>query len=77
MQVVAFAKGAEDNYQSVSLVVNQPTSVQIKMSGYVAFGSLLVPTTALLTLILVIVAIVLLVVVELFLRRRRQRANQT
>ena len=76
MQVVAFAKGAEDNYQALSLVVNQPTSVQIQMSGYVAFGSLLVPTTALLTLILVIVAIVLLVVVELFLRRRRQKASE-
>lgn len=71
LQIVAFAKGAESSYQAVSLTVNQPTSVQIKMGGYVALGSLLIPTTALFTFILIIIAIVLLVVVEIFLRRRR------
>jgi uncharacterized membrane protein len=71
MQIVAFAKGAESSYQAVSLSVNQPTSVQIKMGGFVALGSLLIPTAGLFTLILVIVAVVLLVAVELFLRRRR------
>jgi hypothetical protein len=71
MQIVAFATGAESSYQALSLTVDQPTSVQIKMGGYVALGSLLIPTAGLFTLILVIVAIVLLVVVEMFLRRRR------
>ena len=71
LQIVAFAKGAENSYQAVSMTVNQPTTVQIKMSGYVAFGSFLIPTNALFTLILVIVAVVLLVVVEIFLMRRR------
>jgi hypothetical protein len=72
LQIVAFAKGAESSYQAVSLTVDQPTSVQIKMSGYVTLGSLLIPTTALLTLILIVVAIILLVIVEIFLRRRRR-----
>ena len=45
LQIVAFAKGAESSYQAVSLTVDQPTSVQIKMSGYVALGSLLIPTS--------------------------------
>jgi hypothetical protein len=71
MQIVAFAKGAESSYQAVSLTVDQPTSVQIKMGGYVALGTILIPTAWLFTLILIIVAIVLLVVVEMFLRRRR------
>ena len=58
LQVVAFAKGAENSYQAVSLTVNQPTSVQIKMSGYVTLGSLLIPTSALLTLILIVIAVI-------------------
>jgi hypothetical protein len=77
LQIVAFAKGAEDSYQAVSMNVNQPTSVQIQMSNYVAFGSLLIPTTALFTLIAVIVAVVLLVVVELFLMRRRRHTTES
>jgi len=75
LQIVAFAKGAESSYQAVSLTVNQPTSVQIKMSGYVALGSLLIPTSALLTLILIVIAVFVLVVVEMFMRRRRRHAE--
>ena len=75
LQVVAFAKGAENSYQAVSLTVNQPTSVEIKMSGYVALGSLLIPTSALLTLILIIVAVIVVALVEMFLRRRRRAAK--
>ncbi len=75
LQIIAFAKGAQSSYQSISLTANQPTSVQIKMGGYVALGGLLIPTTALITLIFIIVAIVLVIVVEMFLRQRR-RANQ-
>ncbi len=76
LQIIAFAKGAQSSYQTLSLTANQPTSVQIKMGGYVALGGLLIPTTALITLIFIVVAIVLLIVVEMFLRQRR-RANQT
>jgi len=76
IQIVAFAEGAESTYQALSLTVEQPTFVQIKMTGYVTFGSLLVPTTALMTLILIIVAIVLLVIIEMFLRRRRRTAGE-
>jgi len=76
MQIVAFPKGAESSYQALSLTVDQPASVQIKMDGYVTLGGLLVTTTALMTLILVIVAIVLLVVVEMFLRLRRRTASE-
>lgn len=75
MQVIAFAKGTSSSYQALALTVDQPTSVQIRMGGYVAFGSLLVPTSALFTLIMTIVLIVVLVCVELFLRRRRNHTS--
>lgn len=76
LQIVAFAPGAKNNYQAVSLLVDRPTTVQIKMAGYIALGSLLIPTSALLTLIIVIVAVILLVIVEIY-RRRKHRAATT
>ena len=47
MQIVAFAPGAQNNYQAITLTVNQPTSVQIKIDRYVALGSLLIPVSSL------------------------------
>jgi hypothetical protein len=76
LQIVAFAPGAESNYQAVTLTVDRPTSVQIKMDGYIVFGPFLVQTSALLTIIIVLVAIILLVIVEVY-RRRRHHAGGT
>jgi hypothetical protein len=76
LQIVAFAPGAESNYQAVALTVDRPTSVQIKMDGYIVFGPFLVQTSALLTIIIILVAIILLVAVEVY-RRRRHRAVGT
>jgi hypothetical protein len=76
LQILAFAPGAESNYQAVALTVDRPTSVQIKMDGYIVFGPFLIPTSAVLTLIVVLVAIILLVAVEVY-RRRRHRAGGT
>lgn len=76
LQIVAYAHGAENSYQAVALTVDQPTSVQIKMDGFIAFGSFLMPTSALLTIIIILVAIVLLLTVEIY-RRRKHRATET
>jgi hypothetical protein len=76
LQIVAFAPGAESNYQALALTVDRPTSVQIKMDGYIVFGPFLIQTSAVLTLIIVLVAVILLVAVEVY-RRRRHRADGT
>ena len=76
LQIVAFAPGAESNYQAVALTVDRPTSVQIKMDGYIVLGPFLIQTSALLTIIIVLAAIILLVTVEVY-RRRRHRAGGT
>jgi hypothetical protein len=76
LQIIAFAPGAESNYQAVALTVDRPTFVQIKMDGYIVLGPFLIQTSALLTLIIVIVAVILLVTVEIY-RRRRHRAAKT
>jgi len=75
LQIVAFAQGAENSYQAVALTVDQPTSVQIKMDGFIAFGSFLMPTSALLTVIIILVAVILLVTVEIYWRRRHRASG--
>ena len=45
MQVVAFAPGAQNSYQAITVNVNQPTSVQVKIDKFVALGSLLIQST--------------------------------
>jgi len=75
LQIVAFAPGEESNYQAVSLTVDKPTSVMIKMDGYIALGSLLIPTSALLALIIILVAVILLVIFEIYWRRRHRASG--
>ncbi len=77
IQIIAQASGAQDAYQATTLTVNQPTSVQIKIDKYVALGSLLVPTSLLISMLIVLVAIILFVIVEVIRRTRAKRAVAT
>jgi hypothetical protein len=70
MQIVAFAQGAQNSYQAVTLTVDNPTSVQIKMDRYIALGSLMIPVSSLITLIIILVAIVLFATVEIYRRKK-------
>ncbi len=65
MQIVAFPSGAQNNYQAMTLTINQPTSVQIKIDRYVALGSLLIPVSSLFAILVIIIAIIILVIVEI------------
>ncbi len=73
MQIVAFAPGAQKDYQAVTLTVDQPTSVQMKIDKFVTLGSLILPVSLLIAIITIVVAIVLFVVLELFWRRISKR----
>jgi hypothetical protein len=77
MQIIAQASGVQDAYQSVTLTVNQPTVVQISMAKYVAFGSILIQTSLLITILIIVVAVVLLLLVEVFRRRRIKHVAST
>ena len=74
MQVVAFATGAQNDYQALALTVDQPTSVQVSIARYVVLGSLLIPVSSLIALIVIVVALVLLALVEVYRRRRVKHA---
>jgi hypothetical protein len=77
MQIIAQASGTKDAYQSMTLIVNQPTSVQIKIEKYVALGSLLMQSSSLITILIILLAIILFGVVEVFRQRRAKHATAT
>ena len=74
MQIIAQASGAKDASQAITVTVNQPTSVQIKIEKYVALGSLLIQTSSLASILIVLVAIIGFALVEVFRRRRNKHA---
>ena len=77
MQIVAFAPGAQNAYQAMTVSVNQPTSVQVKIERYVALGSLLIPVSSLIALIVILIAVILLAIVEVYRRKRVKRTLAT
>jgi hypothetical protein len=70
MQIVAFAPGAQNDYQAVTLTVVQPTSVQIKIDRYIALGSLLIQASSLITIAVILAAVILFTAVEIYRRKR-------
>jgi len=74
MQIVAFAQGAQNSYQAVTLSVDKPTSVQIKI-GYILLGSLMIPVSLLITIIIILVAIILLATFEIYKRKKGKQSH--
>jgi hypothetical protein len=74
MQIVAYAQGAQNSYQAVTLTVDKPTSVRIQLDRYIALGSLLIPVSSLITIIIILVAIVLFATVEIYRRRKAKQS---
>ncbi len=70
MQVVAQATETPTAYQAVTVTVNEPTTVQIKMDKFVALGSMMIPASLFIAVIIIILAAILFFVVE-FVRLRR------
>ena len=77
MQIIAQASGTKDAYQAMTLTINQPTSVQIKIDRYIALGSMLIPASALITMIIIFVAIILFAMMEIYRRRRVKHTTST
>ena len=77
IQIIAQAPGAQDAYQAMTLTVNQPTSVQIKIDKYVALGPLLIQASSLISILIILVAIILFALVEIYGRRRVKHASAT
>lgn len=77
MQIIAQASGTPDSYQAVTVTVDQPTTVEIKIDKYVALGSMLIPASLLITILIILIAIILLAIVEVYRRRRTKHDVST
>ncbi len=69
MQVIAYPQGAENSYEAVSLRVEEPTTISIRLAKYVLLGPFLVESSALATFIVVLIAILLFVSIEVYRRK--------
>jgi hypothetical protein len=77
MQIVVFVSGATNDYQAITLTVNQPTSVQVKIDRYIAFGSLLIQASLLIVIVIILIGIVLFATVEIYRRKRAKHPVET
>jgi hypothetical protein len=70
MQVVVYPMGVENSYEAANVDVNSPESIQIKMSRYALFGSILVETSLVVTIVLIAAAVILFVLIEILRKSR-------
>jgi len=77
MQIIAQVSGTQDASQAITVTVNQPSNIQIKIDKYVTLGSILIQTSALFTILVILIIIVLFVIVEVYRRRRVKHASAT
>jgi hypothetical protein len=75
MQIIACPHGNPQDYQAITLRVDRPTTVQLKIDKFVALGSLLVPVSSLFTVIIILIGIVLLALVEIYRRRKTKPSS--
>jgi hypothetical protein len=71
MQIIAFAPAAPSDYQAITITINQPISIQIKLDKYIALGSFLVQVNTFITIIIIFLAVIAFVAVEIYRRKRR------
>ncbi|MCW4004181.1 MAG: hypothetical protein NWE95_09765 [Candidatus Bathyarchaeota archaeon] len=74
MQIIACALGSQD-YQAITLTIDKPTTVQLKIDKFVAFGSWLIPVSSLFTVIIILIGIILLALVEIYRRRKTKPSS--
>jgi hypothetical protein len=75
MQVIAYPGGAENSYESVSLRVEEPKTISIRMAKYILLGPLLVESSALATFIVILLAVLLFVSIEVYRRKITKPAD--
>jgi hypothetical protein len=75
MQIIAYPEGVEGSYEAVSLRVEEPTAIQIKLAKYILIGPFLIESSALATFIVILLAILLFVSIEVYRRKRAKPAK--
>ena len=75
MQVITYPQGVENSYEAVSLHVEEPMAIDIRLAKYVLIGPFLVETSALATIVVILLAILLFVSIEVYRRKRAKVAD--
>jgi len=75
MQIIAYPEGVEGSYEAVSLRVEEPTAIQIKLAKYILIGPFLIESSALATFIVILLAILMFVSIEVYRRKRAKPAK--
>jgi hypothetical protein len=75
MQVITYPQGVENSYEAVSLRVEEPTTIDVRLAKYVLIGPFLVETSALATIIVILLAILLFVSIEIYRKKRAKAAD--
>ncbi len=77
MQIITQAQGVQIASQVITIHVNEPLTVQIKMDKYVSFGGILLRVSTLTTIIIILFAVLLFALVEVYRRRRIKSAKKS
>lgn len=74
MQIVAQIQGTSGASQALSVNVNEPSTVQVKLDNYVSVGGMLLQASTLTTIIIIVIVAIVFAVVEVVRRRRTKSA---
>jgi hypothetical protein len=74
-QIIAYPTGQENNFEAVSLRVDSPIAVQVKLGRFILLGGFLMDTGMFATVIIISVVVILLLVLEVVRRKRSKPAK--
>jgi hypothetical protein len=75
MQIIAEAQGTQAASQSITVNVNEPTTIRVKIDKYVSMGGMLMQASTLITVLIIIAAVLAFTTVEVYRRRRINSAH--
>jgi hypothetical protein len=77
LQIITYPPGMENAYEAVSLHIEEPTTIHIKLSKFVLLGPFLIETSVLATFILILAVILLFVSVEIYRKKRAKPDSES
>jgi len=75
MQIIAYPEGMEGSFEAISLRVEEPKEIQIKLAKYILIGPFLIENSALATLIVILLAIIMFVSIEVYRKKQSKPAK--
>ncbi|MEM4243813.1 MAG: carboxypeptidase-like regulatory domain-containing protein [Candidatus Bathyarchaeia archaeon] len=72
MQIIAYPADLENVYEALTMQINEPATIQIKMAKYALLGPFLLEISVLATFIIIFVALVLFLIVEVYRKKQQQ-----